>query len=44
MNNKKDETKINELGQVGSFTKNAVKSFESNIVCEKDYLEKVKNK
>lgn len=44
MNNKKDETKINNIGKVGTFTKNAVKSFESNIVCEKDYLEKVKNK
>jgi hypothetical protein len=44
MKNKKDETIVNEIGQVGTFTKNAVKSFESNIVCEKDYLEKVKNK
>jgi len=44
MNNKKGETKINDIGQVGTFTRNAVKSFESNIVCEKDYLEKVKNK
>jgi len=44
MNNKKDETKINNIANVGTFTKNAVKSFESNIICEKDYLEKVKAK
>ena len=30
------------LAAIGNFTKNAVKNFESNIVCQKDYLEKTK--
>lgn len=29
---------------LGNFTKNAVKQFESNIVSETDYLEKVEEK
>lgn len=37
-NNKKFEN----IAAVGNFTKNAVKTFESNIVNETDYLEEVK--
>ena len=29
------------LAAVGNFTKNAVKNFESNIVSQQDYLEKI---
>jgi len=43
MNKKNDEQKFVNIKNIGSFTKNAVESFEENIVNEKDYLEKVKN-
>ena len=38
MSNIKD---YRNLKNVGNYTKGAVKSFENNIVLEKDYLEKV---
>ena len=41
-----DKTRNNEkfinMQRVGNFTKGAVKTFEENIVKQKDYLEKVK--
>ena len=33
---------IINIAQVGNFTKNAVKTFEKNIVNETDYLEEIK--
>ena len=41
---KSDEQKFSNMKRVGNFTKNAVETFEENIVNQKDYLEKVKNK
>jgi hypothetical protein len=42
MNEKGDGQKFVNMKSVGNFTKNAIESFEENIVNQKDYLEKVK--
>ena len=44
MNKKGEEQKIVNIVGVGNFTKNAVEDFKKNIVNQKDYLEKVKDK
>ncbi|MBW6409584.1 hypothetical protein [Clostridium weizhouense] len=44
MNKKTNEEKFLNMSRVGNFTKNAVENFEENIVEQKNYLEKVKNK
>lgn len=40
---RKNNRFVNNLGEVGNFTKNAIESFENGIVKTKDYLEKIKN-
>lgn len=42
MSPKGDEQKFSNMAKVGNFTRNAIESFEENIVNQKDYLEKVK--
>lgn len=42
MNKKGEEQKFDNIAKVGNFTKNAVESFEENIVTQKNYLETVK--
>lgn len=44
MSRKNDHKKFVNMISVGNFTKNAVENFEENIVNQKDYLEKVKEK
>ncbi|MGG7177547.1 hypothetical protein ACQPU1_08150 [Clostridium paraputrificum] len=44
MSRKNVSGKFSSMAQVGNFTKGAVKSFESNLVNKKDYLEEVKAK
>lgn len=44
MSGKNDNQKFVNMINVGNFTKNAVENFEENIVNQKDYLEKVKDK
>ncbi|WP_291637840.1 hypothetical protein [Clostridium sp.] len=43
MNEKDNQQKFINMKKVGNFTKNAVESFEENIVNQNDYLEKVKD-
>lgn len=43
MNKKGDGQKFVNMAKVGNFTKNAIETFEENIVNQKDYLEKVKD-
>lgn len=43
MAHKSDEQKIHNMARVGNFTKNAIESFEENIVNQTNYLEKIKN-
>lgn len=38
----KNNNKGVNIAKVGNFTKNAVKTFESNIVDQTNYLEKIK--
>ena len=42
MDKTKEEQKVGNVESVGNFTKNAVESFEENLVKQKDFLEKVK--
>lgn len=42
MNKNGEEQKFVKIAKVGNFTKNAVESFEENIVTQKNYIEKVK--
>lgn len=44
MSRKNDHQKFVNMISVGNFTKNAVENFKENIVNQKDYLEKVKEK
>lgn len=44
MSKKSDSDKFNNMAKVGHFTKNAVESFEENIVNKKNYLEEVNGK
>lgn len=44
MSRKNNNQKFVNMISVGNFTKNAVENFEGNIVNQKDYLEKVKEK
>ncbi|GAA0076465.1 hypothetical protein UT300005_08430 [Clostridium sp. CTA-5] len=44
MSKKTNEEKLLNMSRVGNFTKNAVENFEENIVEQKNYLEKVKNR
>lgn len=39
-----DEQKLYNMAHVGNFTRNAVASFEENIIKRKDYLEEVDSK
>lgn len=43
MNKKGEDQKFVNMVKIGNTTKNAVESFEENIVTQKDYLEKVKS-
>jgi len=42
MDKKDDNQKVVNIANVGNYTKNAVESFEENIMTQEDYLEKVK--
>lgn len=44
MSKKIDVDKFSNLMIVSNFTKHAIKDFEQNIVNQRDYLEKVKDK
>lgn len=44
MKEKDDNQKLENMKSVGNFTKSAVGIFEENIVNQKDFLEKVKDK
>jgi hypothetical protein len=43
MSKKGSQQKAVNMVKMGNFTKNAVESFEENIVTKKDYLEQVKD-
>jgi hypothetical protein len=43
MDKAKEEQKVDNVESMGNFTKNAVESFEENIVKQKGFLEKVKD-
>jgi hypothetical protein len=44
MSKNNDEQKMANMAMAGNFTKNAVKNFEMNIVNQKDYLSKIKDR